>query len=355
MHPELGVVEGYFGVPWTAADRSDVVGVVAALGYAFFHYAPKADAWLRRRWREPYPESGLAELAALSARCRALRVRFGVGLSPFELYRDFSGAAKADFVAKVRALDALGLDDLAILFDDMRGDVPELAARQAEIVHAAARETRATRIVTCPTYYSDDRMLDAVFGPRPPGYLEDLGRRLDPHVGVYWTGEEICAREQSPAALARIADSLRRRPFLWDNYPVNDGPRMSRFLHLRGFTGRPAAVAPHVAAHAVNPALQPHLTLIPAATLAASYREGTGYAYMRAFREAALSLAGPELAPMLEEDLYALQDLGLDRLGEERQRLRERYARLGHPMAREIVRWLDGVYAVERWQDAEGG
>jgi hypothetical protein len=58
---------------------------------------------------------------------------------------------------------------------------------------------------------------------------------------------------------------------------------------------------------------------------------------------------------MLEEDLYALQDLGLDRLGEERQRLRERYARLGHPMAREIVRWLDGAYAVERWQDAEGG
>ena len=64
-------------------------------------------------------------------------MRFGVGLSPYELYRDYSGPAKADFLAKLRALDEIGLDDLAILFDDTRGDVPDLAAKEAEIVHAA--------------------------------------------------------------------------------------------------------------------------------------------------------------------------------------------------------------------------
>lgn len=277
-------------------------------------------------------------------------MRFGVGLSPYELHRDYSGRARADYLAKLRALDEIGLDDLAILFDDTRGDVPGLAATQAEIVHDAMAVTHASRTVMCPTYYSEDRMLDVVFGERPAGYLEDLGRRLDPRVGVYWTGEEICAREYSVGHLARVADVLRRKPILWDNYPVNDGPRMSRFLHLRGFTGRRSDVASHIAAHGVNPALQPHLTLIPAATLAASYREGPEYCYMRAFRDASRTMAGPHLAAMLEVDLLVLQDLGLDRLHDERERLRARYLAVDHPMAVEVVRWLDGAYTVDHWE-----
>ena len=52
---------------------------------------------------------------------------------------------------------------------------------------------------------------------------------------------------------------------------------------------------------------------------------------------------------MLEEDLHALQDLGLDRLGDERQRLRQRYLAVNHPMAAEVVRWLDGVDTADSW------
>jgi hypothetical protein len=349
MVPELGVIEGYFGRPWRHADRKPVLARLHALGFAWYHYAPKADAFLRRRWREPHPQATLAELADLSAHCRGLGLRFGVGLSPYELYRDFAGEARRAFVAKVRALDAIGIDELAILFDDTRGDVPDLAARETEIVHAATANTRANRVRMCPTYYSDDRMLDVVFGARPRGYLQELGRRLDPTVGVFWTGEEICAREFSPGHLAQVAEALRRKPTLWDNYPVNDGPRMSRFLHLRGFSGRRHTIAGQIAAHAINPALQPHLSLIPAATLVAGYREGDGYAYMRAFRDAARALAGQPLAAMLEEDLHALQDRGLDALGEDRERLRARYAGVEHPMAAEVVRWLDGADSVDGW------
>ena len=349
MAPELGVIEGYFGHPWAAPDRHSVVTALAKRGYGFFHFAPKADAFLRRRWREPHPEQASREIAALSAHCRREGLRFGVGLSPFDLYRSPDREAMAAFTAKVRALDALGLDDLAILFDDTRGDVPNLAAREADIVHAALAATKATRVVMCPTYYSDDRMLDAIFGARPAGYLEDLGRRLDPRVGVYWTGEEICARQHSAGHLSRVGEALRRKPILWDNYPVNDGPRMSRFLHLRAFTGRPAAIGAHLAAHAVNPALQPHLSLIPLATLPASYRDGEGYRYMQAFRDAAADLAGPDFAAMLETDLLSLQDLGLDHLGEAAKDLRARYGGMDHPMAREVVRFLGGGYAVEGW------
>lgn len=349
MTPELGVIEGYFGRPWPHEDRKRVLTRLRGLGFSFFHYAPKADAFLRRRWREPHPDAALAELSDLSAHCRRLGLRFGVGLSPYELYRDFNAEARRRFIEKVRSLDAIGIDDLAILFDDTRGDLPELAAREAEIVHAAVADTRASRVLMCPTYYSDDGMLDTVFGQRPAGYLDELGRRLDPRVGVYWTGEEICTREFGTAHLARVAGQLRRKPTLWDNYPVNDGPRMSRFLHLRAFTGRPSVIGPHVAAHAINPALQPHLSLIPAATLVASYREGAGYAYMQAFREAARAEAGDELAAVLEVDLHALQDRGIEPLGTGRVRLRARYAAIENPLAAEVVRWLDGADTVDGW------
>jgi hypothetical protein len=349
MIPELGVIEGYFGRPWRHEDRKQVLSRVLELGYAWYHYAPKADAFLRRRWREPHPGAALAELGELSAHCRSLGLRFGVGLSPYELYRDLSVSAMASFVAKIRSLDDIGIDDLAILFDDTRGDVPDLAARESEIVHTALATSRASRVLMCPTYYSDDRMLDIVFGARPSGYLRDLGRRLDPRVAVYWTGEEICTREFSTGHLARVAEALGRKPTLWDNYPVNDGPRMSRFLHLRGFTGRPSAIGECVAAHAINPALQPHLSLIPAATLVAGYREGTDYRYMAAFRAAACAFAGPELADLLEQDLYALQDRGIDQLGDDRARLRERYAAFDHPIAAEVVRFLDGDFTADGW------
>jgi hypothetical protein len=71
---------------------------------------------------------------------------------------------------------------------------------------------------------------------------------------------------------------------------------------------------------------------------------------MAAFREAASALAGPALARMLEDDLLALQDRGREQLGDDAARLRARYAAVDHPMAREVVRWLDGEYGMARWE-----
>ena len=51
MTPELGLIEGYYGLPWDWASRERVMRRLAGAGYRFFMYAPKADAFLRRRWR----------------------------------------------------------------------------------------------------------------------------------------------------------------------------------------------------------------------------------------------------------------------------------------------------------------
>ncbi len=346
MTPELGIIEGYFGRPWSFADRTAVMQTLSTRGYGFFHYAPKGDEYLRRRWREAHPKIVWEDLRAFAAACRAAGVRFGVGLSPYEIFRNFDDEAREALRVRIATLDTLGLDDLAILFDDMRGDIPDLADRQARIVEFVSGCTRASRLIMCPSYYTDDCILDRVFGNRPADYLQQLGRLLDPAVHVFWTGEEVCARAISPGHLQDVEQRLRRKPFLWDNYPVNDGPRMSRFLHLRGFTGRPATIAPHVAAHAINPALQPRLSCIPALTLIDSYAQGDRYNYMLAFRAAARDIAGEKLAQMFESDLIALQDIGLDHLGDRAAKLRTRWAAHDHPAAKEVVAWLDGAYAI---------
>ena len=202
-------------------------------------------------------------------------------------------------------------------------------------------------MITCPSYYTDDPELDRYFGQRPANYLEDLGKLLDPKVEVFWTGEDVCSREFSPGHLKRVAEQIGRKPFLWDNYPVNDGKRMSQYLHLRAFTGRPAAMAHHISAHAINPASQPVLSRIPALSLAESYAKGDAYEYGAAFDAAAAKVVGPRLARMLRDDILLLNDTGVDRLESAAERLRKRYGEIDHPAAREVVRWLNGAYKFE--------
>jgi hyaluronoglucosaminidase len=344
--PELGIIEGYFGRCWTHDERCDVISRLAPAGYRFFHYAPKIDARLRRDWRQLHDGSETDVLTALSDHCRSLDVRFGVGLTPYGAHLDFDADTRAALKAKLAALDALGVDDLAILFDDMRGDVPDLAARQAEIIAFCLDHSRAGRFYTCPSYYSDDPVLDRVFGARPDCYLEDFGRLIDPAIQIYWTGEEVCSVEYSRGHLRNVAQRLGRNVCLWDNYPVNDGPRMSQYLHLRGFTGRGPDIAPWITGHAINPALQPTLGCIPALTLTAAYAQGDDYCYGVAFMEAAVAVVGTELAVMLQTDLLTFQSSGLDRIGERTEKLRLRYAAIDHPAAREVVDWLGGGYAI---------
>ncbi|RIV82169.1 hyaluronidase [Aurantiacibacter xanthus] len=342
MTPELGLIEGRFGRIWDEAERGYVVKTLADAGYAFYHYGPKADRSLRREWRIS-PDADYAErLARLSAEVRASGMRFGMALTPVGSTHPFDDGAREDLKRRVAELDAIGIDDLCVLFDDLRGDMPDLAARQADVVNFCADLTRATRVYTCPTYYSDDPVLDLVFAQRPEDYLGDLGRRLDASVQVYWTGEEVCARAIEPSHLERVAGQLGRKVCLWDNWPVNDGARMSRFLHLRAFTGRSAKCADWLTGHAINPAIQAHLGCIPALTLPMVYGQGDSYAYRAAFASAARQLLGDEFALMLQQDIAALQDVGLERLGTRADRLRARYAPIDHPAAREITRWLDG-------------
>ena len=347
MIPELGIIEGYYGRPWSWQERAETMAFLAKHGFTSYMYAPKADPYLRRNWRDLHPDDLAENIRSLAADCRKHGVRFGVGLSPAKIHHNFDAAAKDVLARKLESLDALGIQDFALLFDDMRGDTPGLAQKQAEIIEWTVARVQADRFFVCPSYYTDDPVLDRVFGERPAGYVEEIGKLLDPKIEIYWTGSEVLAREISVGHLERVTQLLRRKPFLWDNYPVNDGERMAQHLHVRGFTGRPAAIAEHIAGHGINPALQPTLTRIPMLTLRRSYEEGPQYDYGRAMLAAAIEVLGPELGTAVHYDVHQLQDYGLDQLKPDAvARLRARYTAFDHPGAREIIAWFDGEYRI---------
>ena len=346
MTPELGIIEGFYGKPWTWDAREETVTFLAPHGFRFYLYAPKADPFLRRQWQEPHPEQIARKIAHLASHCRVAGVRFGIGLSPYELFNNFDESARSALTSKLAFFDEVGIEDLAILFDDMRGDIPNLARTQVEIVDWSRERSKATRVIVCPTYYSDDPILDRVFGTRPDSYVEDLGRDLDADIEIFWTGEEVISRQFSAGHLERVTEQLGRKPFIWDNYPVNDGQRMSQYLHLRACTGRGARMSDHVAAHGINPALQPTLNRIPAITLADSYRQEESYQYGESFKRACFTVLGEELGTLVRDDLLTLQDIGLDRLGEKEKLLRGRYEGVDHEAAREIIGWLNGDYRI---------
>jgi hyaluronoglucosaminidase len=346
--PPLGVIEGFFGRSWSWQERAEYAPFLAANGYQFYIYAPKNDHYLRRQWQQPWPAEEFQALQQLRTAYAQQGLDFGLGLSPFELYRQPDQAQRAALIARIAQINALHIDILCLLFDDMRGDLPGLAEIQAELVHLAAEYSNARRIIFCPTYYSYDPVLEKVFGTRPDHYWADLGARLDPTIDVFWTGEKVCSPGYAPTHLEEVAAMLRRKPFLWDNYPVNDGAIKAKHLHLRPYDTGHTQLGEYVAGHCVNPMNQPWLSRIPLNTLPRAYRDSP-YTPDHVFVEACQQICATPLADYLIEDIELLQDAGLGAITEvQKHYLLERYQPLcAHPCAVEICDWLQGAYAFD--------
>ncbi|MAS93726.1 MAG: hyaluronidase [Verrucomicrobiales bacterium] len=341
----LGIIEGFFGRQWSWPARADYAAFLKQHGYNYYIYAPKGDRFLREEWHKPLPDVTLTGLRKIREIYWKAGVAFGIGINLYELHFQYDDKAIQLLENKIRQLNELSPDILAILFDDMKGDLDRIAEIQVDATHRAAAATTAGKVIMCPTYYSDDPKLDQIFGQRPANYLESLGKSLDSSVNVFWTGPEVCSFAYPIDHLKSVAERLGRKPFLWDNYPVNDSAKMCKHLHLRPFVGRPYQIALHTAGHAVNPMNQPYLSQIPLATLAERYREKETYDPDKAFQNAVTALCPEPLAAALQEDLPLLHDRGLDQISEsEKAQLIARYQTFNTPQANEIVEWLNGKY-----------
>lgn len=338
----LGIIEGFYGKTWSHQERLGYAEFLATAGFSHYIYAPKADAHLRKDWRSPMPEGNISALKDLGEVYRAKSLQFGVGLSPYEIYIDYGPQEKEHLKQSISALNEADIDILAILYDDMRGDVPGLAQLQADIVTEAAAMSTAKRVLMCPTYYSYDPVLERVFGTMPKNYLSDLGRALDPAVEIFWTGRKVVSPDYSVQHLQEVAELLRRKPHMWDNYPVNDSERMSPFLHLKPVENRPAILTEYTSGWTANPMNQPFLSRLPLQSLRQSLL-GKGPC---AFEQIANDLCPTEIAEALAADWPTFHESGLNGIDEATKRsLIEKYnVWQGSPFADEVIAYLQGVY-----------
>jgi hyaluronoglucosaminidase len=367
----LGVIEGFYGRAWSAGDRAAVIPEFANLGYGNYIYAPKSDNKLRRDWQVAWSDYELQQLQTLSATCRAESVGFGVGFSPLGLGGITGAKDRAFLASKVEQIRLIGCETLCILFDDMRESGKLMARNQLHIIDYLSERCEVKNIIVCPSYYTTDPVLEKVFGPRPENYWADLGRGLDASLNIFWTGERVCSASFNQDNLDFIASEFRRKPSLWDNYPVNDGERMSQFLHLLPFAGRASWLQDYTAHHFANGMNQAHLSLLPLSTLPAVYTDASrseldenvdALDTVQANVEQAnvdgasldanwcdfLSRQCPALSENLVRDAPHFQTKGLENFTEQEcAALIESYVAIDSPLAQEIVAWLRGEYVFD--------
>ena len=335
----VGVIEGFYGRTWPHETRLAYAGYLARAGLNTCLYCPKADTHLRKRWQEHWPEHEWRQLRELSAAYRSQRVNWGVGLSPYALYQHYGEIEREQLRRKIGRLAELEAPLLAVLFDDMPGDLDALASRQAEIITDVVSWLPGVRILVCPTYYSFDPVLEKFFGARPAEYWPQLGRELPAAVDIFWTGNRVCSDSITRGDLALICEQIGRPVILWDNYPTNDGAVRSNFLYLGKLCRREALPGTLLSGHLCNPMNQALLSLPALTGLAPLYTEG---AIAGAWLE---DIIGGATWRQLQLDRKAFEELGLSGMGEARcNALAQKYAALPGPAAMEVAAWLRGEY-----------
>jgi hyaluronoglucosaminidase len=341
-----GLIEGFFGKPWNWESRMTGAGFLRDSGFQFYIYAPKSESFLRRQWREPIPQDRLQQLSQLSEQCRQSGIAFGIGLTPFEIYRHYDAGAQASLRAKVMQIDQIAVDILCILFDDMRGDIEGLAEIQARVISNICDWSGAASFIVCPTYYSYDPRLAREFGSPPQDYLRDLGRSVDSRIDFFWTGEKIISDGYSAAHLAEVAADIGRKPFIWDNSIANDSRTRTNFLFLDPAAGAWNLPADRVAGVAFNPMNQPYLSRIALRGFQNILTQGTRRDLLPSIcRE----LCGSLVAEHLLADIDLMQKNGLAQLdADTRRRLLNRYEQQQlNPFAAEVAAWLRGEYVFD--------
>ena len=265
-----GVIEGFYGPPWSAAERTQLLEWMRAWGLNTYVYAPKDDLKHRALWREPYTTAEAETLGQLIRAARERGVRFIYALSPGLDLRYSDAADLARLRAKFAQLLSLGCEHFALLFDDIpdRCDIGALAAAQCEVTNGVfvwLREQRGTaQLAFCPTPYCG-RMAGRELGG--PGYLETVGRELAPEIDVFWTGPEIISREITVAHVRELKTILRRPPLIWDNLHANDYD--GRRFFCGPYAGRAPELRGEVRGLLVNPNCEFPLNFVPLRTLAA--------------------------------------------------------------------------------------
>ncbi|MDQ1478358.1 MAG: hyaluronoglucosaminidase [Actinomycetota bacterium] len=283
-----GVVEGFYGTPWTHDARLEVISFLAARGMNAYAYAPKDDARHRAEWRDPYGSAELEQFGELAAHGDACGVQFGFAISPGLDIHYESATDRQTLLRKLAPLRDAGVSWFLLLLDDIPMQ-PGLASRQAALVTWLHSALGAASLTMCPTEY---------VGTHPSPYLAELGSGMPSEVDVMWTGPTVCSPNLSADDARGWTRALGdRRVIVWDNYPVNDA-LMTGSLHLGPYRGRDPDLAEVVGGVLCNPMIQARASQIALGTAMDFLRDPDCYDAASSWAKAIADVGGSRAEPL---------------------------------------------------------
>ncbi|HXG49904.1 MAG TPA: beta-N-acetylglucosaminidase domain-containing protein [candidate division Zixibacteria bacterium] len=305
-----GIVEGFFGPPWSLRHREEIFRFGAARGMNTYLYAPKDDPYHRARWSLPYPASRWRELLHLIRAAQRFGIDFVYGFHPGQGLCFSDAAPVQKLIAKAERFYDAGVRIFAVLFDDIPSRLAHARDRTAFSGSLARAEAtwmqavlerqpaswRGVRWWLCPSYYTPDPILARTFGAFEPDFLPILADYLPPQVACLWTGPRVVPRTITYAHARRVAQTIAHPLILWDNYPVND-LSMSEELHLGPLRGRDPRLPRAARGYLNNPLLQETLSFIPLATCFDYARRPSAYEPESSWRRAVIEKFGEEALP----------------------------------------------------------
>ena len=247
----FGIVEGFYGPQWSHLDRLYMIRFLSEAGFNTYMYAPKDDEYHRTEWRKDYPESAARNLRELINVCELFSINFIFTVSP-GLSITYSDTQERELLLKkLRVSIDMGVRWVGVLLDDILPNLaheedkkvyPSLAKAHGSLLNYVKDELQKNgniKLCFCPTYYANDYLGRNIENNE---YLSEIGSELDPSIDILWTGRYVVSPTITVDDAQSFSKVVKRKPLLWDNYPVNDYFRSERGAGLRlnvgPFSGR---------------------------------------------------------------------------------------------------------------------
>ena len=265
-----GVVEGFYGKPWTHEQRLRGLKNFGDFNMNTYFLAPKDVPWQRFNWRQPFESEFLNSTQELIEVGRLNAIDIVTCVSP-GLSVKYSDEKDVDAViTRYKQLFDLGARHFGLLWDDIAWELQHQEDIDTYLSTAAAHADFTNRVwakllaldpkvalTVCPMHYSGR-------GNEP--YLHEVGRALHSRINLMWTGRSIISEYLDISDAVIFERTTLRPPMYWDNFPVNDGG-LQKNLYIGPVRGREVGLHKYSAGLVSNPMLQFEMSQIPLFTI----------------------------------------------------------------------------------------
>ena len=311
-----GVVEGFYGTPWSQEDRLSQFDFYAKNKMNVYIYGPKDDPYHRDKWRQPYPAEEAARLKILLDAAHKNGVNFYWAIHPGVDIK-WTEADRDAMMKKLETMYQLGVRSFAVFFDDIWGEGTK-ADKQAELLNYintnfVKAKGDVSPLVMCPTEYNRG------WANEKGGYLRTLGSDMDKSVEIMWTGNSV-VHTIDKESMEWINERIQRKGYIWLNFPVSDFVR--DHILLGPTYGNGLDIAEDLSGFVSNPMEHAESSKIALYSIADYTWNMKNYDYMSSWDKALKDLL-PESAEALKIWASYNEDLGPNGHGFRRDESRE--------------------------------